>query len=468
MRAGRYFIATIAQSLGAFLFLALLSRLLSPGEFGKWVLVEPLVLLGTQIALFGANHGVIKLTAQDGYGASRSLLAVYRRVAFPILLVACVAAVISFNWLSRTAMDLSVAVWLVCEAALVLVLSAFRGADQPSGYVVAVLVRVGMCLAGLLGFHAAGGWFPATAADAAAWWAMSALTGLAAASVYLYRDRSRASQGRVNSTPPREVVSGAVVYGLPILLSTIMNTVVSNGDRYVLAYFANTEDVGQFAVMAKVAGALNLLLAPIALWWPTARFKHIADPDGGATFFGRSSIQLTALFLAASGGLWLIAPILVGLIAPHVRINEIVLLSLVASACISAMVLPLNIGTLKEGRTHWLFIATTCAAIVQIIMAFILVGRIGMAGAALATLCGAITNFVLLVVCSQMLHKVEFPYARMAFNGFVIISSVIVATVVAQNALLRVAIYVTLIACFAAANSKSFFSSSELSPATPK
>lgn len=408
MAVGGYFFATAAQSAGSFLAMALLARILSAEEFGRWALLEPAVLLASQIALLGLTSGVIKLVAQDKYSLPDALSIVFKVIKWSLPLVGIASGVIAFLLFSNNYWAVAIGLWVLVEGLLGVHLSAFRGANQPSAYVKSVCTRMGLIIAGLSLALIVGKDFGEVAEYAAVWWAIASL-----ASLFVLSLSVKNIQKSEFITNGKASLTSAIKYGAPILVASILAAVIGNGDRYVLALHMDARTIGEYAVMAKVASALNLLVTPINLWWPTARFQHLEDKDGGVAFFSRAALQLVMLLSAAVGSLWLFAPVLVSWLSPHVIVSPVVVAGLALGSFFTAITLPFAIGTLKEGHTHWAPIGLVFSVLVQMTCALIFVQYWGAAGVAWATCLGSLFSLCFQSWLSQRIHPVSFPYFKL-------------------------------------------------------
>jgi O-antigen/teichoic acid export membrane protein len=91
------------------------------------------------------------------------------------------------------------------------------------------------------------------------------------------------------------------------------------------------------------------------------------------------------------------------------------------------MAYPLNVGALKEGKTHWNIYGALTAAVVNGALCFLLIPRFGIVGAAYATILSHICYTAFLTVISQRIHPVPLPYLTM--GGLIIISALLIIAV---------------------------------------
>ena len=71
-QAGGYALASAVMAATAFFTVPFLVRLLGQSEFGRWAIVEALLVAGAPLALLGTNWGVLKQIAHDHLDPSRA------------------------------------------------------------------------------------------------------------------------------------------------------------------------------------------------------------------------------------------------------------------------------------------------------------------------------------------------------------------------------------------------------------
>lgn len=436
MAVGGYFIATAAQSAGSFLAVALLARILSPSEFGRWALLEPAVLIGGQIALVGLGSGVIKLVAQDKYNLPDALQIVSKIIRWTLPSIGVLAAISAFLFFTPSYWAIAIGLWVLIEGLLAVHLNAFRGANQPTAYVKSVCARMGVIIFGLSLMLVFGKGIPVKTEYAVIWWALASTMSLTILMLVVRREKK--TEVILNAN---QIGNSAVKYGAPILIGSVLAAIIGNGDRYVLAMHMDARTIGEYAVMAKVASALNLLVTPINLWWPTARFQHLEDSDGGVSFFSRSALQLVLALSVAVGCLWLFSPILVSWLSPHVVVSPLVVAGLALASFFTAISLPFNIGTLKEGHTHWAPIGLVFSVVIQIGCALVFVKYWGVIGVAWATFLGALFSFCFQNWISQRIHPIPFPYFYVVTIIVWLVISAGLAFFVFDNAWIRLFVF---------------------------
>jgi O-antigen/teichoic acid export membrane protein len=172
-------------------------------------------------------------------------------------------------------------------------------------------------------------------------------------------------------------------------------------------------DVGRYVVLVKVASAISLLATPLNLWFPSARFKHVKDADGGAHFFRRSALVVFLILVLVAGLLWLAAPTLVALLNPSQGVNKLAVGLLLVGSAATALAGIMNVGILAGGKTQLALYATLATGLVQIVLLFLLTPIWGIVAAAFSSCVAGCMSLVLQNLLSQRLHRVPYAYEKM-------------------------------------------------------
>lgn len=418
---GMYFLATGAMAISGFFSVPLLVRLLSLDEFGRWTLVEPVLVMGAPLALLGASWGVFKQVAHDGLPPGlicRRLLPAAQPMMMAVAaLAAFVLARLGFS--ITVAICMAVTVWL--EALLILETESLRAANMAFAFMLTQIMRA-VALVGLLG-AAIYSWVAVVkVGDVIQVRLLVAVVAAAAAAVCL---RITLGSGGTDGKPSQDnggqekrsssaLYRDALRYGAPLLVVSLLSMVLQFSDRFIIKAYFDYHTLAHYFVYVKITNAIALLVVtPFALWWPNERFRQRKMPDGGREFFPRVAMIFLAVLLASSGSLWLITDWLLPFFAPGIPFNPAVILLLLFGGILAAMAYPLNVGLLDEGQTHKNIYAVLWAAIVNIILALILIPKFQLIGAAWANLLGYAVYVIVFSHFSQRVFPVVFAYGRM-------------------------------------------------------
>jgi len=197
-------------------------------------------------------------------------------------------------------------------------------------------------------------------------------------------------------------VAGSLLrYGLPMLPASLFMYVLSSSDRYFLARFASFADLGVYAVAAKFALALHLLvMGPFGEMWATNQFRLYEERNGD--LYRRVALTyLGTLFVAALAIAYFSYDFI--LFAFDERYAGAAFLTplLVMSVVYWGIVPTQDLGCLvTPGKTWIRSVATATGAIVAVAASFVLTPRFGTYGAA----CAGIAGYAALALATSVLN----------------------------------------------------------------
>lgn len=411
-----YFAVTVATATVRFLSVSLLIRDLGAHEFARWSLFEPAVVALSPLALVGAHFGAIKQINQDNL----SPIAVVRSLFLasqPALVAASATILFASLWLGLAwPGPLFLALLLYTEAVFLLLFSAYRASGSMTGFAVSSVLKV-LALFVVLALALEHQRPSIHKAEQVVFWSFwASFLGLGAGFLSARLFHRRQFFVRQPRTPALwRKYADALRYGLPILVTGLLAMVIEYADRYVLNIYVDHSALANYVIYMKISSVLGLLvITPFGLWWPTERFREIEAKDGGQRFFGTVSALMLAVLLLGAGVLWLISGWILSWLAPGVPSNHRVVLLLLLAAVARGMAYPLNVGALKEGKTHWNVYGVLGAAVINLVLCFVLIPGFGIVGAAYATVLSYACYTTLLTLISQRIHPVTLPYLTMA------------------------------------------------------
>jgi len=208
-------------------------------------------------------------------------------------------------------------------------------------------------------------------------------------------------------------------FGAPLVPAEIINYVLTTSDRWFITHYNSTEELGIYAVGAKFAMMITMVVTTFRLaWWPIALdamnsddgnvlFRHMARIYLGVGIIGiviLSAISRNLIFVFTGPG-YTDAFVIVGVLS---WFSVFYGFFLIASA-----------GIWKSEKTYLTSILMGIAAIVNIGLNWYLVPIYGGLGAAFATSISFFIWNLLGIIVSERLWFVGYNYWSMAFQIFV-------------------------------------------------
>lgn len=267
----------------------LIARLLTPEQFGAYVLLTTLVYLAAICTRMGLHQAVVRASASVFLSGGRDLaVAAARRVVVAATIAACAAfpvlALVVVPWVFAPLFDhgdldglgLLVAGIVAAEALRFVVSEAFRGLHQQTrATVLGNALRMVLVLAPVLGVSLTRGSLGFTGA---VWLLLGAsLAALLTATAGFVR----AAWGH----RAREEQSLLAVYrsGVPFLVTELTAAVLTMGDVVVLGHGVPQQELALYAAASRVASLIGVpvfvaatVLAPaVASLWPAGRKEDL-------------------------------------------------------------------------------------------------------------------------------------------------------------------------------------------------
>lgn len=357
-----------------------LAHLLGPSDFGRLSAAIALHQVLMVFAVFGLDQAVIVRAAEQGSAAAvRGLLAVATCLASAVTAVIIWAGpwwspVLGFEGFSP--LLVAAVLWTAPAASVQVMLAQLLSQDRLRAFsLVSVLAAVGGQVFGiaLLLLHSR---------DAAtyAWGGVISQCAAMAIALALTRPRPR---GLVEWVPARR----ALVFGLPLMISGLAAFVLNASDRFVVQRLLGAEEVGRYQIAYTVGNVVVLLLTFTSQAW-APQITAVRDQRQRWALLTLSRDQLYRLLLPVTVGVTLAAPAVLRLVAPPSFRPE-TLLAVVFLVALSAFPVVAAGATgralITVGRTRPTAVAAGVAAAGNVGLNLLLVPRLGIAGAALAT-----------------------------------------------------------------------------------
>lgn len=400
-----YFPATIIQALVSFAWMAFISRAISSAEFGIWILIEPALILCAHIALWGANHSIIKGYSSGDSNSKVLAITLLVKVVRPFLFMTALFFGCTIVFLG-VLLSATFTILLAVEALFIYVLNTTRGLNFPQLYLKFIFSRYV-----ILAISAATVYATVESASLLHYLLCSIFAILLSLCIPLFNANTRASllPQKVQLRPDNIVECNSLLtYGRPLMINTVINFAFLNVDRYLVASILGLDVATNYAILHKCATAISLAISPINLWWPSARFRHLNKNNLGIKFFQEFSLNSLAYYLFFSVCLLSISPFLANILGLnrdyHPGIVPLLLLGLVAGAFSSQ----LSPGLLNTNSTRYIAITSLVVFCIHIVIIGPLTYLFGEIGAA-ATFAGSST-----ITCFS-LYKLSQQHLRIAF-----------------------------------------------------
>lgn len=201
-------------------------------------------------------------------------------------------------------------------------------------------------------------------------------------------------------------------YGTTLMFAGFAYWVLSLSDRFFIVKLSTLEQVGLYSIGNKISSILILFITALSLAWPPLLFAYYKKKEGNR-FIIKVITYSTILFSSLAVLLTAFGHDILKIIAPSTYIEAawvIGILSLgLAFLGISGM---FATGISLSKKTKYLTLSSVIAAVLNIILNIILIPKIGIIGAAIATLISYIVLAFLNYFYSQKLYYLEYEIGK--------------------------------------------------------
>lgn len=204
-------------------------------------------------------------------------------------------------------------------------------------------------------------------------------------------------------------------FGRPLILSALLGMVMHQADRYFLRYFLDLGQVGVYSIAYTVAQSIAMLciLSFGSIWSVVA--LEVENRSDARVIYARVFERFTCGLMLVMLGVSLAAEPLLRLMTPPEYLGAA---SLVPIISVSYVVFSLKehfaIPILLARRTTSLLPAAFAGAVSNVALNFVLIPRLGSAGAAWATLASFVVYAWMNLRTARQFDVYPYPFARMA------------------------------------------------------
>ncbi|MCD6298214.1 MAG: flippase, partial [Deltaproteobacteria bacterium] len=203
-------------------------------------------------------------------------------------------------------------------------------------------------------------------------------------------------------------------FGLPLVPGAFGLIVLSISDRYFLKYFADSHEVGLYALGYKISMIMGILVRAFQVAWPPVLFSIEKDHDAQSTY----SRVLTYL-LFVSFGLFVIlgtfSKELVRLLSTAEYFDAYKVVPIVLMAYMFyGVYYAVSVGINLKNKTKYIPPIVGGAAIINLMLNYLMIPAYGMMGAAVATVLSYALMAMGTYYVSNRLYPIRYEYARIA------------------------------------------------------
>ena len=212
----------------------------------------------------------------------------------------------------------------------------------------------------------------------------------------------------------REVLRETLRFGLPRVPHAAAQQVTAVGDKFLLALFRPTADIGVYSMGVSFGLTLKLFLSAFEHAWAPFYYSNARQPDApriysSVTTYALALLTLLTAGLSATGG-----DLLAAITGPdYARAGNVVAWTAVGVLCQGVYLLT-SIGLNLTKHTEYYPVATIVASATNVGLNLVLIPRFGIIGAAWANAAAYALQAAVALRFSQRFYPIRYEGARLA------------------------------------------------------
>lgn len=380
------------------LLLPFLVVVLEPEEYGLVDLFRSISMVLVPILGFSAVQSIGRFYFDLEESVFKKFVSSIQLFQLGMTLLALVVVLLISPWLSTTYQTL----FLLCIANFLLgqfresLLVVYRVTNKPKSYLIVRVFNILLELAILFVLYKS-----LTQLD----WTFrvypTVIASLVTAVLVMYQYHKMGYQMHFS----KSLLKKALVYSSPLILHMLSGYILNIGDRFFIKYFLDEKALGNYAVAYQIGMAINFFYTSFNLAWTPTYFKWMKEKNYTQIKKVKKMVYTALPILGALLlGLWWLFSTFWLTDSSYDISTSIVVVVLIANLILSMYKFESNyfLFTKKTKQLSWF---TFISAIVSVAVNILLIPRIGIFGAAIATLISFIVILVLVLINKRKHEK---------------------------------------------------------------
>ncbi|MEJ5351535.1 MAG: oligosaccharide flippase family protein [Melioribacteraceae bacterium] len=416
-----YSLSNIAPKVIGVVLLPIYTAELTKAEFGNWDLLDVTTNILCEIFLLGQAASLIFLNNSSEYKdrKKKTLFTLFIFLFFVCgLLIAASEILISLNILRESLIKsnyVRLIVFIVLFRTLNnLFLSKYRAEEKAIFFSLTNIIKL-LIVAALTIY------FLVSMKKGIEGIFLAAVLGEALTSIFLLLTLIN----QMSFSFDTEILKVSLKFGFPLIFASLGIMLLNLSDRYIITYLLGYEANGIYGLGYRVAGVLNMFLVmPFSMSLMPIAYKYYGQKDD-KRFFSKVMTYSTFIFVWASIFISLFSKEIIKIFATkseYYSAYYVVPIVLFAYT-FSGMRLTASLGMMLTKNTKHIATITLGAAILNIILNFILIPYFGIIAAALNTLIAFVIFYFVTQKVSDRYYKIPFENKKlflMIFTGMIL------------------------------------------------
>jgi O-antigen/teichoic acid export membrane protein len=430
--SGIYSIGNIASKLIGVILLPLYTKHITVSEYGVLGILEITIMILTQVLILGQSQTLIRFHNLEEYKEKR------RSTLFTIFIflfsIGFLFNLIGQNFVTKLASlffePTGFATYFrLCFYIIFLriinnlFLSVLRAKEKSRSYVISNIIKITL----VLGFNI---YFIAFAQIGVKGILYSYLIGDSVLFCILLPKMLTEMSAKFD----KEILKAALIFGFPLIFSSLAGMLLNMGDRFILKLLVNYKEVGLYNLGYKIAGIINMLLIQsFTLGFLPMAYKMYGQKND-MRYYSKVHTYFVYVLLFSGLGLALFGKEIIKVLTLNSDywnsfiVVPYIILAYVFSGAKSSM----NTGLFLKGKTSHIAFCTIGAAILNLILNFLLIPRYKMMGAAVATLISFIILYLVTYFIVKRFYKIKYENIKLLKMLFLSIILFLISTSVSE------------------------------------
>ncbi|MBC2160042.1 oligosaccharide flippase family protein [Listeria booriae] len=411
----------VAMIIG-FISTPIITRLISPEQFGKAAMFLLVVEIVGALALMGSDQSFARFFYEEEKPDRRFLLRKCLGIAFTIFVFLACIALTFYKVLSQLLFS-TISLWLIV---LLLVYVFLRIISTYASLVVRMqqkgklfsLIQILNKLLEFLGIL----FFFYLIGDDYTVMIYAQVSFMAIVSIIAIGFEFRFWSFLKWKTPPIQTkASHLLKYGVPLMITFMMSWVFQSVDRIAIKTWADYSELGLYAAAFKIIALLNMLQINFTAFWTPLSYEKFKENPNNKSFFRNMNEIVTYVMLLVAAGVLMGKDIIIYLLGEDYRGAASIMPFLVFVPVMYTIseITVVGVNFYKKTQYHIIIAAIVC--IYNVIGNVVLVPLLGATGSAISTGISYILFFSLRTSFSLKFFKVNYRLYRFYICTFLLV-----------------------------------------------
>lgn len=211
--------------------------------------------------------------------------------------------------------------------------------------------------------------------------------------------------------PNKQRILRYTAYSLPLMLSGVVAFGLSGAERWLIAGATNLETLGMYAIAAKFALGVGILIQPFHMWWMPKRFEAM-NRHGGHYVTTATTQGMVLLCVIAVGVTWL-SQLFIGTLLPDTFQPAVALVGLTITMMLFKELVELtNFGILYTKKTQVFLYINLFSTALAFAICYVTFGN-GIEPILFGLIVGQLCRFLLTLWISQQSLQLPFKMVNL-------------------------------------------------------